>query len=65
MPESIVAVGAKFAFIEPGNPWENGYCESFHARLRDELLNGDIFYWLLAEAKVVVESWRCREEIGP
>ena len=53
----IVAVGAKTAFIEPGSPWENGYCESFNARLRDELLNGEIFY-SLAEAKVVIESWR-------
>jgi len=55
--EWIVAVGAKAAFIEPGSPWENGYCESFNARLRDELLNGEIFY-SLAEAKVVIESWR-------
>jgi putative transposase len=55
--EWIVAVGARTAFIEPGSPWENGYCESFNARLRDELLNGEIFY-SLAEAKVVIESWR-------
>jgi len=55
--EWIVAVGAKTAFIEPGSPWENGYCESFNARLRDELLNGEIFY-SLAEARVVIESWR-------
>ena len=55
--EWIVAVGAKTAFVEPGNPWENGYCESFNARLRDELLNGEVFY-SLAEAKVVLESWR-------
>ncbi len=55
--EWILAVGAKTAFIEPGSPWENGYCESFNARLRDELLNGEIFY-SLAEAKVVIESWR-------
>lgn len=55
--ESIVAVCAKTAFIEPGSPWENGYCESFNARLRDELLNGEIFY-SLAEAKVLIESWR-------
>ncbi len=40
----IAAVGAKTAFIEPGSPWENGYCESFNAKLRDELLNGEIFY---------------------
>jgi transposase InsO family protein len=40
----ITAVGAKTAFIEPGSPWENGYCESFNARFRDELLNGETFY---------------------
>ena len=53
----IAAVGAKTAYIEPGSPWENGYIESFNARLRDELLNGEIFY-TLAEARVIVESWR-------
>jgi putative transposase len=42
----IVAVGAMTAFIEPGSPWENGYCESFNSKLRDELLNGEIFYSL-------------------
>ena len=40
----IKAVGAKTAYIEPGSPWENGYCESFNGRMRDELLNGEIFY---------------------
>ena len=44
--EWIAAVGAKTAYIEPGSPWENGYIESFNARLRDELLNGEIFYTL-------------------
>lgn len=53
----ITAVGAKTAFIEPGSPWENGYCESFNARFRDELLNGEIFY-TLAEAKIIIEKWR-------
>ncbi len=53
----IADVGAKTAFIEPGSPWENGYCESFNAKLRDELLNGEIFY-SLAEAKAVIESRR-------
>jgi transposase InsO family protein len=53
----IGAVGAKTAFIEPGSPWENGYCESFNSKLRDELLNGEIFY-SLAEARIVIESWR-------
>ena len=40
-----------------GSPWENGYIESFNARLRDELLNGEIFY-TLREAQIVIESWR-------
>jgi hypothetical protein len=53
----IAAVGAKTAYIAPGSPWENGYVESFNARLRDELLEGEIFY-SLKEAQVVIESWR-------
>jgi putative transposase len=55
--EWIAAVGAKTAYIEPGSPWENGYCESFNGKLRDELLDGEVFY-SLAEARVVIESWR-------
>ncbi len=39
----IKAVGAKTAYIEPGSPWENGYCESFNGRMRDELPNGEVF----------------------
>jgi transposase InsO family protein len=39
--EWIAAVGAKTAYIEPGSPWENGYCESCNGRFRDELLNGE------------------------
>ncbi len=53
----IAAVGARTAYIEPGSPWENGHCESFNARFRDELLNGEIFY-TLKEAKVIIEEWR-------
>jgi transposase InsO family protein len=53
----IAAVGAKTAYIAPGSPWENGYIESFNARLRDELLDGEIFY-TLKEAQIVIESWR-------
>jgi len=53
----IAAVGAKTAYIAPGSPWENGYIESFNARLRDELLNGEIFY-SLNEARIIVENWR-------
>jgi transposase InsO family protein len=55
--EWIGAVGAKTAYIAPGSPWENGYIESFNARLRDELLDGEIFY-SLKEAQIVIESWR-------
>ena len=44
-------------FIEPGSPWENGYNESFNGKLRDELLNGEVFY-TLKEAQVIIERWR-------
>ncbi len=44
-------------YIEPGSPWENGYCESFNGKLRDECLNGEIFY-SLREAQIVIEQWR-------
>ena len=53
----IKAVGAKTAYIEPGSPWENGYCGSFNARFRDEFLNGEIFY-SLREAQILIEKWR-------
>jgi len=53
----LAKVGVKTLFIEPGSPWENGYNESFNGKLRDELLNGEIFDTLL-EAKVVIENWR-------
>lgn len=53
----LTQVGAKTLFIEPGSPWENGYCESFNGKLRDELLNGEIFY-SLREAQIVIEQWR-------
>jgi putative transposase len=49
--------GAATAFIEPGSPWQNPFVESFHARVRDELLNGELFA-CLAEARVVIEDWR-------
>ena len=51
---SRLGVGA--LFIEPGSPWENGHSESFNGKLRDELLNGEIFY-TLKEAKVLIERW--------
>ena len=44
-------------YIEPGSPWENGYNESFNGKLRDELLNGEVFY-TLREAQVMIERWR-------
>ena len=50
-------LGIQTLFIEPGSPWENGYNESFNGKLRDELLNGEIFTTLL-EAKVLIENWR-------
>ena len=50
-------VEVKTLFIEPGSHWENGYVESFNGKLRDELLNGEIFDTLL-EAKVLIERWR-------
>ena len=50
-------VGSKTLFIEPGSPWENGYCESFNGKLRDEFLDGEIFY-SLKEAQVLTEQWR-------
>ena len=53
----LAKVGTGTLYIEPGSPWENGYCESFNGKLRDECLNGEIFY-SLKEARVVIEKWR-------
>jgi len=53
----LAQVGVRTLFIEPGSPWENGYCESFNGKLRDELLAREIFYTLL-EAKVLAKRWR-------
>ncbi len=53
----ISGVRAKTAFIAPGSPWENGYVESLNGKLRDELLNREVFNTLL-EAKVLIERWR-------
>jgi len=50
-------VGVKTLYIEPGSPWENGYCESFNGKLRDELLNREIFY-SLKEVQILTEQWR-------
>jgi len=53
----LARLGTKTIYITPGSPWENGYCESFNGKLRDELLNGEIFY-TLREAQVLIEQWR-------
>ena len=50
-------IGVQTLYITPGSQWENGYCESFNGSLRDELLNGEIFY-SLAEAQILIEAWR-------
>ena len=55
--EWLPRVGVGTLFIEPGSPWENGYNESFDGKLRDELLNGEIFTTLY-EAQVLIERWR-------
>jgi putative transposase len=53
----LANTGAKTAYIEPGSPWESGYCESFNSKLRDEFLNGEIFC-LMKEVRVLAESSR-------
>ncbi len=55
--EWLHRVGTNTLFIEPGSPWENGYIESFNGKLRDELLNGEIFD-TVTEARVITERWR-------
>ena len=55
--EWLKRLNVRTLFIEPGSPWENGSNESFNGKLRDELLNGEIFY-TLKEAKILVEQWR-------
>jgi putative transposase len=56
-PEGLGRIGVKTLYIEPGSPWENDYCESLNSKLRDELLNGEIFT-TLREAEVLIENWR-------
>jgi transposase InsO family protein len=53
----LAHLGVRTLFIEPGSPWENGYIESFNGKLRDELLNGELFY-TLKEAQILIEHWR-------
>ena len=55
--EWLPKVGVKTLFIEPGSPWENGYNESFNGKLRDELLNRELFY-SLKEVQILTERWR-------
>ena len=55
--EWLQRLGVKTLFIEPGSPWEYGYIESFSGKMRDELLNGEIFDTIF-EAKVITERWR-------
>ena len=50
-------IGVQTLFIEPGSPWENGYNESFNGKLRDQLLNGEVYY-SLKEATIIIEGWR-------
>lgn len=61
--EWLQRVDVKTLFIQPGSPWENGYVESFNGKLRDELLNREIFDTLL-EAKVLIERWRVEYNTG-
>jgi putative transposase len=55
-------VGVQTLYIEPGSPWQNGYIESFNGRLRDELLNGEVFQTVL-EARVICDRWRCHYNV--
>jgi transposase InsO family protein len=53
----LTRIGVGPLYIEPGSPWENGYCESFNGKMRDQLLNGELFY-TLKEAQTIIERWR-------
>jgi len=55
--QCLSRLGVQTAYIEPGSPWENGYCESFNGKFRDQFLNGEIFY-TLKEAAILIERWR-------
>jgi putative transposase len=55
--EWLAQLGTKTLYIEPGSPWENGYCESFNGKLKDECLKLEIFY-SLKEAQVIIGAWR-------
>ena len=53
----LKSISPETAYIEPGNPWQNGYCESFNGKFRDQFLNGELFY-SLNEARILIEQWR-------
>lgn len=53
----LKSIGTQTAYIEPGSPWENGYCESFNGKFRDQFLDGELFY-SLNEARILIEQWR-------
>ena len=55
--EWLSSLGVITTYIEPGSPWENGYCESFNSRMRDEFLNGELF-GNLYEAEVLARRWK-------
>ena len=57
MRQWLTRLGVKTLFIEPGSPWENGYIESFNGKMRDELLDREIFF-TLEEAKILIARWR-------
>jgi len=57
LKEWLANLSVQTQYIEPGSPWENDYCESFNGKLRDKLLDGEVFM-TLQEAEVVIESWR-------
>ena len=57
MRQWLAALQVETLFIEPGSPWENGYVESFNGKLRDELLDREIFY-TLTEAQILIKRWR-------
>src|SRR4051812_12750523 len=59
----LARLGVGTLFIEPGSPWENGYCESFNGKLRDELLDREVFH-SLREAQVLIEAWRRHHNTG-
>jgi transposase InsO family protein len=61
--DRLRSLGTGTLYIEPGSPWENGYCESFNGKLRDECLNGELFY-SLKEAQIVIEQWRAGRRLG-